>query len=374
MIDRLIKSINMTEQIYIAGAHSRARTLAAYLRYLCPSVSIEAYLVDNEEENEEVIEGIPVIRFDKDTKLHERYPVFIGTRGIYHTALSKKLKELGIQKIYPVTVELDLELRNMYLKKYFPRIGRSFKKIDEFERSNSQGQKYMEKLQACVYVAKSIYDKPLQQSYVLASYEKSIQVGAALTDKRLPDGIFTDNVGDNISEKNKQYCELTGLYWIWKHAEEDIVGLVHYRRHFLLPDNWLECMTANEIDVILPIPLYVAPSLEENFKNRHDPLDWDYMMQNLKLNHENDYWEAKNFFRGNMYSPCNMFIMKKSVLDDLCTWLFPILDAVAEHGGQKEDNYLNRYPGFVSERLITFFFEKYREKYKVVYADKNFLL
>lgn len=69
-----------------------------------------------------------------------------------------------------------------------------------------------------------------------------------------------------------------------------------------------------------------------------------------------------------------MFIMKKSVLDDLCTWLFPILDAVAEHGGQKEDNYLNRYPGFISERLITFFFEKNREKYKVVYADKNFLL
>jgi hypothetical protein len=68
-----------------------------------------------------------------------------------------------------------------------------------------------------------------------------------------------------------------------------------------------------------------------------------------------------------------MFIMRKNVLDDLCTWLFPILDSVVAHGGQKEDSYLNRYPGFISERLITFFFEKYLGKYKVVYADKNFL-
>lgn len=38
-----------------------------------------------------------------------------------------------------------------------------------------------------------------------------------------------------------------------------------------------------------------------------------------------------------------------------------------------EDKYQNRYPGFLSERLITFFFEYHREKYKVVYADKNFI-
>ena len=41
--------------------------------------------------------------------------------------------------------------------------------------------------------------------------------------------------------------------------------------------------------------------------------------------------------------------------------------------GEREDAYQNRYPGFLSERLITFFFEKNRARYKVVYADKNFL-
>ena len=53
--------------------------------------------------------------------------------------------------------------------------------------------------------------------------------------------------------------------------------------------------------------------------------------------------------------------------------MFPILFAVAEKGGILEDNYQNRYPGFISERLITYFFDKRRDKYKVVYADKNFL-
>ena len=132
-------------------------------------------------------------------------------------------------------------------------------------------------------------------------------------------------------------------------------------------------MRKNEVDVILPVPLYVAPSVADNYRERHDASDWEYMMQYLKENRGMEYNQAEEFFGRNLYSPCNMFIMRKEVLDELCTWLFPVLFQAAGYGGEKEDHYQNRYPGFLSERLISFYFEKHKNRYKVVYADKNFL-
>ena len=60
-------------------------------------------------------------------------------------------------------------------------------------------------------------------------------------------------------------------------------------------------------------------------------------------------------------------------MHNLCQWLFPIVDAVAAYGKEKTDTYLNRYPGFISERLITLYFYKNSQNYHIVYADKNFI-
>ena len=40
-----------------------------------------------------------------------------------------------------------------------------------------------------------------------------VQVGKSASTIDL--GCQGDDVGDNISGKNKTYCELTGLYWAW---------------------------------------------------------------------------------------------------------------------------------------------------------------
>ena len=374
----------MKNKIYIFGAHSRAQTLAAYLCFLDEDIHIEAYFYDNDEKNPENIGEIPVFKVNGTMDINALnlsldYPVYIGTRGIFHKKITEMLTEIGFKVIYPVTVEMDLMLRNQYLEKYYSSIGREFIKLDklqEFPVSAFKDSEMINKISASVYTVKSPFDRPLQQEYSIASYEKEIYVGAVFAENSLPllpKNALRDNEGENISEKNKQFCELTALYWIWKHAREDILGLVHYRRHFLFPKNWKECMLNNQVDVILPVPLYVAPTVEENFKSRHDPSDWEFMMQYLKDNFPENYQAACRFFKGNLYSPCNMFVMKRDVLDALCSWLFPILFKVAEHGGEKDNSYLNRYPGFISERLISLYFEINREKFKLVYADKNFL-
>lgn len=359
----------MNDKIYIAGAHSRASTMGYYLQYLDPAIKILAYLYDDDEKNPECINGVPVIRITEKSELDTECPVYLAMRGVNHPHMKETLIKCGMKKIIPVDVELDLSIRNRYLKKYYNSIGREYIKIDDLIFSNTDSNN--RDLKARIYVACSAFDKPLKKTYNFADYEKMIQVGADLTFKRLDTDCF-DNIGENVSIKNSQFCELTGLYWIWKNAVEDVVGLVHYRRHFILPNDWIARMEKNNIDVILPIPLYVGPNLEANFRKRHEESVWDAVLSILKQQDNNE--EALSFFKETaLYSPCNMFIMRKEVLDDLCKWMFPILFRLVEKCGVLDDTYQNRYPGFVSERLITYFFEKNRNKYKLVYADKNFL-
>lgn len=365
------------KKIYIVGAGSRAKTLTGYLRELYPQVEIVAYLVSLTAENEPDIDGVPVLQLDAVKSTSVIGPVFIATKGMYHEQLNKQLLDLGFTTVVPITPAVDNDFRNLYVRKKYQRQGWSFQKLDELSAhpDDPYDSAHVHDLpDVCIYMAKSIYDKPLSQSYEVPGYERPIQVGAALTEQRLCQGILTDCTGENISEKNRQYCELTALYWIWKQAEEKIVGLSHYRRHFLLPEDWCERMTANHIDVILPVPTCVLPNIEKNYMERHAPEDWIFLQEYLRENSPEDYEMGRQVYTDTLYSPCNMFIMRKDILDELCGWIFPILDAVVAHGGKKEDGYLNRYPGFLSERLLTLFFAKNKSKYKLAYADKNFLM
>lgn len=364
MVFYMEEKCNCTHRVYIFGAQSRAKTLKEYLQFLYPNINILSFLVDTMEENEPTIDAVPVRTLDSVKELDGSCDIFIATKGIFHTDIGERLAEKGARRIIPVTVEVDNFFRNEYVKKYYAQENRPFIKMTDLS---------VQKENASIYMVKSIFDKPLQTKYICPEYERAIQAGAALTDKRLSADTLTDSGGDNISLKNRQYCELTVLYWIWKNSREDIVGLSHYRRHFILPDKWQEIMVSNGIDAILPVPTCVYPSIEENYKERHDPSDWDFLMEYLKENSPKDYEQSRKVFSGNLYLPCNMFIMRREILDNLCRWMFPILDAVAANGGEKQDTYLNRYPGFISERLITLYFYQNRHKYRIAYADKNFI-
>lgn len=101
-------------------------------------------------------------------------------------------------------------------------------------------------------------------------------------------GYVGDDTGENISEKNPYYCELTGVYWAWKNLKADYIGLAHYRRQFKgrnkqknsLFDTVLSDIEIKELlketDVILPKKRnYYIENLYDHYKHTMyiEPLD-----------------------------------------------------------------------------------------------------
>ncbi len=63
-------------------------------------------------------------------------------------------------------------------------------------------------------------------------YFYPVIAGSDFQTKKAPKGVYLDNQGENISYKNKSYCELTTQYWAWKNQKADYYGFCHYRRFF----------------------------------------------------------------------------------------------------------------------------------------------
>lgn len=183
---------------------------------------------------------------------------------------------------------------------------------------------------------------------------------------------FYDDEGDNISEKNPNYCELTGLYWIWKHVQDDYVGIVHYRRYFSNTFGNRRILTENEItkklksyDIIVPFHHTLRTSVRENYceiSGFAKDLDLVYdIIERLYPEYEADFL---NVFNGNKIYFFNMLITRKEVFDHYCEWLFSILfELEKEKDLSVYNDYQKRIYGFLAERLFSVYLS--HQKYRV---------
>ena len=184
-------------------------------------------------------------------------------------------------------------------------------------------------------------------------------VGAALSgDAAVPPGFAHDDGGENISAKNRSWCELTALYWAWKNSNADAVGLVHYRRHFRgrsgIAGGAEICEALSRADAILPKKRnYFIESTYSQYIHAHHAEDLDETRRILEERHPDFLPAFDDVMKSTSGHRFNMMVMKRPLFDDYCTWLFDVLAELERRLDiSSYSDYDRRVFGFVAERLL----------------------
>lgn len=203
-----------------------------------------------------------------------------------------------------------------------------------------------------------------------------VRVGNALAKSDY--GYTGDDSGDNISQKNPFFCELTAIYWAWKNLDAEYIGLAHYRRHFschkekwkfasILSEKEAEALCTKNTLILPKKRRYYIESLASHYKHTHD-------IEHLELTREvirkqcPDYIPQFDSIMNRTYAHMfNMFIMRRDLLDAYCSWLFPILFELETMVDMSAMSAFDaRLYGRVSELLLDVWIEHNDIKYKEI--------
>lgn len=179
-----------------------------------------------------------------------------------------------------------------------------------------------------------------------------IQVGKALHPE-LDLGFQCDNTGDNISEKNGSYCELTALYWAWKNLKDvDYIGLCHYRRYFDLSNKEIyEAIDSGEILVAKPIILPTSVYNELVYWTcLEDSTIFIDSLLTLFPAYKNDV--ISYYFLDNRFSQCNMMLMPKDAFNKYCEFIFPVLQLTENRIKLSGYSRQRRVLGYLAETVL----------------------
>ena len=250
-----------------------------------------------------------------------------------------------------------------------------------------------------------------EASLLMSEILKPIQVGSSCAPKQIR-GILKDSWGENISDKNPNYCELTALYWAYKNDLcSDFIGLFHYRRHldFSLTGDFSLDRYGNEVfsqvstTYRLKCGLYdeqiykvvsdydLVTTLPWDVKNVGSKTNWDhYASSNPKL-HIEDYERALAIVREyfpeydqdiNEYNNSdkgyytNIFVMSRCLFLDYCNFLFKVLFLLeSELPISNYDKQESRVFGYISEWLLGVYITHLKRlgKHKIKELPRTFI-
>lgn len=373
--DDIVNELRESEQIVIFGAGIVAYNAINCLIRKPYCLKIDYSIVSDLRINPEHIMGIPVIDF-KMAKLviKKNAAVLIAAIDKNRAPIQELLHSHGYLNTISIAFHSDLweQLRGNYFREYCFAQKAPYRTLEEeVQKISLSADIKTDFRNVHLYAVRSHMDKKLCEDVSRYSWEIPIQAGTALTTERVCE--VCDHRGDNISSKNKEYCELTALYWIWKHDMSDYVGLCHYRRHFEFNKEIIRKIIHSDIDVILTIPILNFPNVRAVYDNDHVIEDWDIMLEAIEKVAFDYRKTAESVQNGQFYYGYNMFVARREILNNYCEWLFPILAYCEERCSKKGDVYQNRYIGFLAERLLSIYFIHHKEDYKIVHARKHFI-
>lgn len=187
-----------------------------------------------------------------------------------------------------------------------------------------------------------------------------LHVGAATSNNTL--NYIRDDTGDQISERNPVFCELTGLYWAWKNLKYDWLGLVHYRRFFAFLENGKKKILTKEqllplleqYRVILPQKRrYYIETVYSHYDHTFDANHFDMAGQVISEKFPDYAEDFERFMRQRSAWLFNMMIMPRELTEQYCSWLFEIMFELEKRVDTSLMNpFEMRYAGRVSERLL----------------------
>lgn len=198
-----------------------------------------------------------------------------------------------------------------------------------------------------------------------------VQCGSALNPPA--DGELSDNTGDNISEKNREYCELTAHYYAWKNVSADFYGFCHYRRFFALggtkrpyaamgrlserdyarlfgiEEQWRGLIEAHSL--VVPRSEDMGLSVREHYCTSafHYEEDLAIFLEGIERRAPKLMPTAEEYLAQSRQYFCNMFIMDRVHFMEYCEMLFAVLEYFDERKNLHGDFQSDRADGYLGE-------------------------
>lgn len=163
-----------------------------------------------------------------------------------------------------------------------------------------------------------------------------------------------DDIGDEISRKNRNYSEMTVHYWAWKNLQTEYIGFCHYRRYFST------CFTSKNIenelrgyDILLPNAMYFDTPMYEKLCHTFSLEDKDIFLLVLKQKFPFFYKAAIDYLFNNRKDYAfNMMVCKKTIFDDMMNFVFSVLFECEKYVKISPYTTSSRVFGYYAEYLV----------------------